>query len=143
MNKWDVLVMYHWYVVGCFIWDLFEMSRRHTDGTSLLRPLETLSRCSNKMSWRRITEKSWWRSTEMSLSVSFQTYLRRHLDVQRDVVTTSLGRLVSGRVRMKHQIFMSLSWKSDASKIEARKPHLSNKQCKSIDWFLYEGNMGI
>ena len=38
----------------------------------------------------------WRRSTETSLGVSFETYLRRHWDVQRDVVTTSLQRLVAG-----------------------------------------------
>ena len=68
----DVLVTYHWDVVGCFIWDLFETSRIGTDGTSLLRPLETSSRRSNKMWWRRTTETSWWRSTETSLGVSFE-----------------------------------------------------------------------
>ena len=29
---WDVLVTYHWEVVGCFIWDLFETSWRRTVG---------------------------------------------------------------------------------------------------------------
>ena len=41
---------------------------------------------------------SWRRSSETSLDVSFETYLRRHWDVQRDVVTTSLRRLVAGWV---------------------------------------------
>ena len=45
---WDVLVTYHWDVVVCFIWDLSETSWRHTDGTSSLRPLETLSRHTNE-----------------------------------------------------------------------------------------------
>ena len=72
MYHWDVLLTYHWDVLGCFIWDLFETS------------------------WRRTTEKSWRRSTETSLGVSFERYLRRHWDVQRDVVTTSLRRLVAG-----------------------------------------------
>ena len=67
---------YHWDVIGCFIWDLFETS------------------------WRRTTETSWRRSTETSLGVSFETYLRRHWDVQRDVVTTLLRRLVAGWVIM-------------------------------------------
>ena len=69
---WDVLATFHWDVIGCFIWDLFETS------------------------WRRTTEASWRRSTETSLGVSFETYLRRHWDVQRDVVTTSPRRLVAG-----------------------------------------------
>ena len=34
--------------MSCFISDLFETSWRRTDGTSPLRPLETLSRHSNK-----------------------------------------------------------------------------------------------
>ena len=72
-------------------WD----ARKRTDGTSSLRPIETSPRHSNKTSWRRTTEMSWWRSTEMSLGVSFETYLRRLWDVQRDVVTTSSRRLVS------------------------------------------------
>ena len=32
-HPWDVLLTYHWEVVGCFIWDLFETSWRRTDGT--------------------------------------------------------------------------------------------------------------
>ena len=36
--------------LGCFIWDSFETSWRRTDGTSLLRPLETFSQHSNKTS---------------------------------------------------------------------------------------------
>ena len=63
---------YHSDAVGCFIWDLFEALWRHT------------------------TETSWWRSTEMSLGVSFEMYLPRRWDVQRDVVTTSPRRLVAG-----------------------------------------------
>ena len=66
---------YHWNVFGCFIWDLFETSRRRTDGTSSLRSLETWSWHTNKTSWRRTTETSWRRSTETSLGVSFATYL--------------------------------------------------------------------
>ena len=41
---------------------------------------------------------SWRSSTETSLGVSFESYLRRQWDVQRDVVTTSLTRLVVGWV---------------------------------------------
>ena len=67
---------------------MFETLRRHTDGTSLLRPLETSSRRSNKMSRRR--------TTETSLGVSFETYLRRRWDVQRDVAATSPRRLNAG-----------------------------------------------
>ena len=94
--RWDVLVTYHWDVVGCFIWDLLEKSDRRTDGTSLLRPLDTSSRRLNKMSWRPTTETSWRRSIETLLGVSFETYMRRCWDVQRDVVTTSPQRLVAG-----------------------------------------------
>ena len=43
---------YHSGVIGCFIWDLEEMSKRRTNGTS------------------------WIRITEMSLGVSFETCLR-------------------------------------------------------------------
>ena len=93
---WDVLVTYHWDAIGCFIWDLFETSWRRTDGTSLLRPHETSSRHANKTSWRRTTETSWRRFTETSLGVSFETYLWRHWDVQRDIVTTSPRRLAAG-----------------------------------------------
>ena len=60
----------------------------YTNGTSLLRPLETSSRSSNKMSWKRVTKTSWGRSTETSLGVSFEMYLRRCWDVQRVAVTT-------------------------------------------------------
>ena len=72
MYHWDVLVTYCWDVVGCFIWDLFETWRR-TDITSLLHPLETSSRRSNKMPWRR--------TTETSLGVLFGTCLRHCGDV--------------------------------------------------------------
>ena len=75
----------HWDVIGCFIWDLFETSKRRTDETSLLRSLETLSQCSNKMWWRRTTEASWRRSTETSLR---RTERRRY-----DVATTSYFRV--------------------------------------------------
>ena len=91
-----VLVTYHWDVVGCFIWDVFETSWRRTDGTSSLHPLETSSQHTNKTSWRRTTETSWRRSTETSLRVSFGTYLQRRWDVQKDVVTTSPRRLFAG-----------------------------------------------
>ena len=89
---------YHWDVVGSFIWGLFQTSRRRTDGTTSLHPLETSSRHTNKTSWRRTTETSWRRSTETSLGVSFETYLRRRWDVQRDIVTTSPRRLFAGWV---------------------------------------------
>ena len=81
---------------GCFIWDLLETSWRRTDGTSSLRPHETSSRHINKTSWRRTTETSWQRSSKTSLGVSFETYVQRRWDVQRDVVTTSPRRLVAG-----------------------------------------------
>ena len=55
---WDVLVTHQRDVVGCFIWDLVETLWVRTDEALLLRPLETWSRCSNKMSWRRTTETS-------------------------------------------------------------------------------------
>ena len=84
---WDVLVTYHWDVFGCFIWDLFETSWRRTDGTSSLRFLQTLSWHTNKTSRR---------TTETSLGVLFETYLRSRWDIQRDVVTTSPRRLVAG-----------------------------------------------
>ena len=74
----------------------FETCLRRTDGTSLLRPFETSSRCSNKTSWRCTTETSWQRSIETSLNVSFGTYLQRRWDVQRDVVATSSRRLNVG-----------------------------------------------
>ena len=56
----------------------------------LLRSHEMLPRRSNQMSWSR--------TTETSLGVSFETYLRRRWDVQRDVVMISLQRLVAGWV---------------------------------------------
>ena len=40
----------------------------------------------------------WRRSTETSLGVSFETYLRRRCQVKRDVVTMSPRRLVAGYV---------------------------------------------
>ena len=97
---------YHWDVVGCFIWDLFETSRKRTNGTSLLRPFETSLRLCNKTSWRRTTETSSWRCIETLLGVSFGTYLRRHWDVQRDVVVTPPGRLNAGwEIIFKIRIF--------------------------------------
>ena len=74
---------------GCFIWDLLETSWRRTDGTSSLRPHETLSRHINKTSWRRTTETSWQRSSKTSLGVSFETYVRRRYDIS----TTSCCRV--------------------------------------------------
>ena len=91
----DVLVTYHWDVVGCLIWDLFETSWRRTDGTSSLRRLDTLSQHASKTSWRCTTETSWQHLTETSLGVSFETYLWRCWDVQKDLVMTSPQRLVA------------------------------------------------
>ena len=93
---WDVLVTYLWDVVGCFIWDLFETSWTRIYGTSLLRTIERSSQHSNKMSWRRTTKMPWLRSAETSLGVSFETYLRHRWNVQRNVIMTSLRRLVAG-----------------------------------------------
>ena len=93
---WVSLVTYHWDVIGCFIWDLLETSWRHADGTSSLSPHEKSSRHTNKTSWGRAAETSGRRSTETSLGVSFETYLQRHWDVQRDVVTMLPRRLLAG-----------------------------------------------
>ena len=60
---------------------------------------------SNGMSWIRTTETSRRRSSETSLGVSFKTYLGRHWDVQRDVVTTSPRRIVAGRDLSNEKIF--------------------------------------
>ena len=68
------------------------MSWRRTNGTLLLRILETLSRRSLMTSWRRATETFLRRSTETSLDVSFETYLRRRWDGHKDVTTTSSRR---------------------------------------------------
>ena len=95
---WDVLVTCHWDVIGCFIWDLFETSWRRIDEMSSLHPHETSSQHTNNTSGRRTTEMSWRRTTETSLGVSFESYLWRQWDVQRDVVTMSLRRLVAGWV---------------------------------------------
>ena len=95
---WNVLVTYHWDVAGCFIWVLFEVSWRRTNGTSLLRPLKTLSWRANKTSWRGASETSWRRSTETLLGVSCETYLWRRWNVQREVMMTSSWRLVAGSV---------------------------------------------
>ena len=56
------------------------------------------------MLWRRTTETSWRRSTETSLDVIFETYLRLHWNVQREVATTSLQRLVAGWVMVEKGI---------------------------------------
>ena len=54
---------------------------------------------------------SWRSSTETSLGVSFETYLRRHWDVQRDVVTTSPRRLVAGWVGViKAKKILVIEW---------------------------------
>ena len=73
----------------CDVW-------RRTDGTLLLRPLEKSLLRSNKTLWGRTTETSWRPSTEKSLGVSFETYVRRQWDIQRDVVTASPRHLVAG-----------------------------------------------
>ena len=67
--------------------------------------IETLSRRSNNISCRRTTKASWRRSTETFLGVSFETYLRCRWDVQRDVVTMSLRRLVAEWV-FTHETFV-------------------------------------
>ena len=56
------------------------------------------------MLWRRTTETPWRRSTQTSLDVSFETYLRRHWNVQREVASTSLRRLVAGWVMVEKDI---------------------------------------
>ena len=53
---------------------------------------ETCLRCREDVPLRRLGDVPLRRQ----LGVSFETYLRRHWDVQRDVVTTSLRRLVAG-----------------------------------------------
>ena len=70
--------------------------RRRTDGTLLLCPLETSFLRSNKTLWGRTTVTSWQYSTETLMGVSFETYVRRQLDIQRDVVTASPRHLVAG-----------------------------------------------
>ena len=106
---WELLVMYHRDVIGCFIWGFFETSWRRTAGTLPLHPHKTSSQHTNKTSWIRITEISWRRSTETLLGISFETYLRRHWDKQRDVVTTSPRRLIAKWVLPKIKIQNPLS----------------------------------
>ena len=77
---------------------LIKMSWRRTNWKLLLRPLETFSQGSNMTLCRRTTETSWQYFTETSLGVSFETYLRRCWDVQRDVIATSPCHLVICRV---------------------------------------------
>ena len=69
---------------------------RRTDGTLLLRPLEKSLLRSNKTLWGRTTETTWRPSTEKSLGVSFEIYVRRQWDIQRDAVTASPRNLVAG-----------------------------------------------
>ena len=95
---WDVVETYWWDVVITSPWDVIATYQEDVVKTSLGVSFET--------SWRRTTETSWRRSTEMSLGVSFDTYLRRPWDVQRDVVTTSLRRLVA-RWERNHQTHMT------------------------------------
>ena len=54
----------HSNVIGCFIWDLQETSKRRTNGTLRMR----------------ITETSMWHTTVTSLGVSFDNCLRRRGD---------------------------------------------------------------
>ena len=126
---WDVLVTYHWDVVGCFIWDLFETSRRRTDGTSLLRPLETSLRRSNKMSWRCTTQTSRQRFTETSFCFIWDvtvTLLELTKRRRYDVATTSCCRLGwrflfycrhSRLLWIYHQKTWNFAWKSASSNL--------------------------
>ena len=127
MYYWDVLVTYHWDVVRCFIWGLFEKLRRRSDGTSLLRPLKTSSQRSNKMPWRRTTEKSWQRSTETSLGVLFEMYLRRCWDVQRDVDTTLLRRLVA-----RWEKYFTWSFECALKQLYVYHPRFSNSKVLGV-----------
>ena len=80
----DVLVRYHWNVVGCFVWNLFEMSRRRTDQTSLLRPLKKLSRSSKKILWRRTTDvlATFWQAKIFSWLCHFLILVKSKLDMK-------------------------------------------------------------
>ena len=93
---WDVVNKYHFDGVGYFIWDLFETSWRRTDGMSLLLRLEASWKHFNTTLQRRTTDTSWWRSNETSLIVSFETYLQRCWNVQRNVAMMSSQRLFAG-----------------------------------------------
>ena len=66
--------------MGFFIWDLLETLQLGTFETSVQRSCVTL--------WRRITETL--------LDVSFETYLRRCWDGQKDVAKTSKRRPHAG-----------------------------------------------
>ena len=72
---------YHSDVIGCFMWDLHETSKRRSKGRS----------------WRRTTETSWWRTTDTSLGVSFGTCLRRRGDVM-------IGRRCYVLFRSRHDV---------------------------------------
>ena len=85
----DVPLKHRWVFHLRLVWDVVEAYRWDVVVTSL----ETSSRRSNKMLWRCTTERSWWRSTETSLGVSFKTYLQRRWDLLRDVLTTSCYRV--------------------------------------------------
>ena len=74
---WDAVETYWWDVVITSPWDIIATYQSDIVKT--------------------YTETSWRRYTETSLNPSFETYLRRHWDVQRDDVTTSPRRLVAGR----------------------------------------------
>ena len=84
--QWNVLVTYHWDVVECFIWDWSETWR--TDGTELLRPLKTSSRCFNKMSGRRTIKTSW----HVPSRRRWVFHLRRTCDIAGTYRETSLRR---------------------------------------------------
>ena len=88
----DIPLRRHWMFHLRLIWDVKETPWWDV----VVTPSWDISWRFNKMSWRSTTEMSLRRSTKTSLGASFETYLRRCWDVQRDVVTTSLRRLVAG-----------------------------------------------
>ena len=99
MYHWDALVMYHWDVVACFIWELFGTLWRRTDGKSLLPPSETLSRRSNKTSWRRTS----WRLGNVPPRRCCVFHLRCACDVTRTYRETSL--------RHRYDVLLPWGWK--------------------------------
>ena len=74
---------YHSNVIGCFIWELQETLYRSTNGTSLIRTTKT----------------SWWHTTETSLDVSFETYLRRPGEIP-------VGHRHYGALRLRNNILI-------------------------------------
>ena len=114
------------------VWDVFETSWRRTDGTSSLRSHETSSRHISKTPRRPTTDTFSRRSTETLLGVSFETYLRRHWDVQRNVVTTSPRRLVVGWV-----VSFSLCIKLETQRIVDLLGDADNKSSKIAIWKWY------